>query len=86
MSNSRLPDAHRSNTSRNWLKIDCARCAGAIPRQSTDDIRLNHQYLTQYVKSIESETVSMKLFPKAISEVVVFDAFRYQHLLMPLRD
>ena len=50
------------------------------------DIGLNHQYLTQYVKSIETETVSMKLFPKAISEVVVFDAFRYQHLLMPLRD
>lgn len=50
------------------------------------DIGLNHQYLTQYVKSIETETVSMKLFPKAISEVVVFDAFRYQHLLMPMRD
>lgn len=50
------------------------------------DIGLNHQYLTQYVKSIETETISMKLFPKAISEVVVFDAFRYQHLLMPLRD
>ena len=50
------------------------------------DLGLNHQYLTQYVKSLETETVSMKLFPKAISEVIVFDSFRYQHLLMPLRD
>ncbi len=50
------------------------------------DIGFNHQYLTQYVKSLETETVSMKLFPPAISEVVVFDAFRYQHLLMPMRD
>ena len=50
------------------------------------DIGFNHHYLTQYVKSLETETVSMKLFPPAISEVVVFDAFRYQHLLMPMRD
>jgi DNA polymerase-3 subunit beta len=50
------------------------------------DIGFNHQYLTQYVKSLETDTVSMKLFPPAISEVVVFDAFRYQHLLMPMRD
>jgi DNA polymerase-3 subunit beta len=50
------------------------------------DIGFNHQYLTQYVKSLETDTVSMKLFPPAISEVVVFDAFRYQHLLMPIRD
>jgi DNA polymerase-3 subunit beta len=50
------------------------------------DVGFNHQYLTQYVKSLETETVSMKLFPPAISEVVVFDAFRYQHLLMPMRD
>ena|SRR5690348_13183467 len=49
------------------------------------DIGFNHHYLTQYVKSLETETVSMKLFPQAMSEVVVFDAFRYQHLLMPLR-
>jgi DNA polymerase III sliding clamp (beta) subunit (PCNA family) len=49
------------------------------------DIGFNHQYLTQYVKSLETDTVSMKLFSPAISEVVVFDAFRYQHLLMPLR-
>jgi DNA polymerase-3 subunit beta len=50
------------------------------------DIGFNHQYLTQYVKSLETDTVSMKLFPKAISEVVAFDTFRYQHLLMPMRD
>lgn len=50
------------------------------------DVGFNHQYLTQYVKSLETDTVSMKLFPLAISEVVVFDAFRYQHLLMPMRD
>jgi DNA polymerase III beta subunit len=50
------------------------------------DIGLNHNYLTQYVKSLETDTVSMKLFPRAISEVVVFDTFRYQHLLMPMRD
>jgi DNA polymerase-3 subunit beta len=50
------------------------------------DIGVNHQYLTQYVKSLETDTVSMKLFPRAISDVIVFDSFRYQHLLMPLRD
>jgi DNA polymerase III subunit beta len=50
------------------------------------DIGLNHEYLTQYVKSLETDTVSMKLFPRAISEVVLFDSFHYQHLLMPLRD
>jgi DNA polymerase-3 subunit beta len=50
------------------------------------DVGFNHQYLTQYVKSLETDTVSMKLFPRAISEVVVFDTFRYQHLLMPMRD
>ena len=50
------------------------------------DIGLNHQYLTQYVKSLETDTISMRLFPQAISEVIVFDSFRYQHLLMPLRD
>ena len=49
------------------------------------DIGFNHQYLTQYVKSVETDTVSMKLFPEAISEVALFDTFRYQHLLMPLR-
>jgi hypothetical protein len=30
------------------------------------------------VKSLETDTVSMKLFPKAISEVVAFGTFRYQ--------
>lgn len=50
------------------------------------DIGFNHQYLTQYVKSLETDSISMKLFPRAISEVVVFDTFRYQHLLMPMRD
>jgi DNA polymerase-3 subunit beta len=65
----------------NRVALEHARVLG-----KSRDIGLNHQYLTQYVKSIETETVSMKLFPKAISEVVVFDSFRYQHLLMPLRD
>lgn len=49
------------------------------------DIGFNYHYLTQYVKSLETETVSMKLFPQATCEVALFDAFRYQHLLMPLR-
>jgi len=49
------------------------------------DIGFNLHYLTQYVKSLETDTVSMKLFSKAICEVALFDAFRYQHLLMPLR-
>jgi DNA polymerase III subunit beta len=70
---------HDGNASR--IALEHARIFGK-PR----DIGLNHQYFTQYVKSIETETVSMKLFPKTISEAVMFDAFRYQHLLMPLRD
>jgi DNA polymerase III subunit beta len=49
------------------------------------DIGFNHQYVTQYVKSLETETISMTLFPKAISDVAMFDSFRYRHLLMPLR-
>jgi DNA polymerase III beta subunit, C-terminal domain len=49
------------------------------------DIGFNLQYLTQYVKSLETDTISMNLFSKAICEVALFDAFRYQHLLMPLR-
>jgi len=66
---------------RNRVALERARISG-----KARDIGLNHQYLTQYVKSLETDTVSMKLFPRAISEVVVFDSFRYQHLLMPLRD
>ena len=65
----------------NRVALERARISG-----KARDIGLNHQYLTQYVKSLETDTVSMKLFPRAISEVVVFDSFRYQHLLMPLRD
>ena len=49
------------------------------------DIGFNHHYLTQYVKSLETDTVSMKLFQKTVCEVALFEAFRYQHLLMPLR-
>ena len=63
------------------LLLEHARVSG-----TARDIGVNHQYLTQYVKSLETDTVSMKLFPRAISEVVVFDTFRYQHLLMPMRD
>ena len=65
----------------NRVALEHARVSG-----KTRDIGLNHQYLTQYVKSLETDTISMKLFPRAISEVIVFDSFRYQHLLMPLRD
>lgn len=65
----------------NRIALEHARVSG-----KARDIGFNHQYLTQYVKSLETDTVSMKLFPKAISEVVVFDTFRYQHLLMPMRD
>jgi DNA polymerase III sliding clamp (beta) subunit (PCNA family) len=50
------------------------------------DVGFNHQYLTQYVKSLDTDTVAMKLFPHAISEVALFESFRYQHLLMPIRD
>jgi len=50
------------------------------------DIGFNHRYLTQYAKTLETDTVSMTLFPQAISEVALFDSFRYRHLLMPLRD
>ena len=66
---------------RNRVSLQQARVSG-----KARDIGLNHQYLTQYVKSLETDTVSMKLFPRAITDVVVFDSFRYQHLLMPLRD
>jgi DNA polymerase-3 subunit beta len=65
----------------NRVALEHARVSG-----KARDIGVNHQYLTQYVKSLETDTVSMKLFPRAISEVIVFDSFRYQHLLMPLRD
>jgi DNA polymerase III beta subunit len=65
----------------NRVALEHARVSG-----KARDIGLNHQYLTQYVKSLETDTVSMRLFPRAISEVIVFDSFRYQHLLMPLRD
>jgi DNA polymerase III subunit beta len=65
----------------NQVALEHARVSG-----KARDIGVNHQYLTQYVKSVETDTLSMKLFPRAISEVIVFDSFRYQHLLMPLRD
>ena len=65
----------------NRVALEHARVSG-----KARDIGINHQYLTQYVKSVVTDTVSMKLFPRAISEVIVFDSFRYQHLLMPLRD
>ena len=65
----------------NRVALEHARVSG-----KARDIGLNHQYLTQYVKSLETDTISMRLFPQAISEVIVFDSFRYQHLLMPLRD
>src|SRR5437870_2639759 len=65
----------------NRVALEHARVSG-----KARDIGVNHQYLTQYVKSLETDTVSMRLFPRAISEVIVFDSFRYQHLLMPLRD
>jgi len=48
-------------------------------------VGFNSQYLLQYVKSLETEKVSMTLFPLTISEVALFDSFRYRHLLMPVR-
>jgi DNA polymerase III sliding clamp (beta) subunit (PCNA family) len=48
-------------------------------------IGFDHTYLTQYVKSVETEKVSMRLFPQSLAEVALFDSFRYRHLLMPLR-
>ncbi len=65
----------------NRVALEHARVSG-----KARDIGFNHQYLTQYVKSLETDTVSMTLFPRAISDVALFDSFRYRHLLMPLRD
>ena len=48
-------------------------------------IGLDHSYLSDYVKSVDTETVTMNLFTPWISEVALFHTFRYQHLLMPLR-
>lgn len=70
-----------NNGTANRVALEHTRISG-----KARDIGFNHQYLTQYVKSLETDSISMKLFPKAISEVVVFDTFRYQHLLMPIRD
>ena len=67
-------------TTANSVALEHTRISGK-PR----DIGFNLHYLTQYVKSLETDTISMKLFSKAICEVALFDAFRYQHLLMPLR-
>jgi len=65
----------------NQIALEHSRISG-----KTRDVGFNHQYLTQYVKSLETDTVSMALFPKAISEAALFETFRYRHLLMPLRD
>lgn len=64
----------------NSVTLDHARVSG-----KARDIGFNLHYLTQYVNSLGTDIVSMKLFSKAICEVALFDAFRYQHLLMPLR-
>ena len=64
----------------NSVTLDHARVSG-----KARDIGFNLHYLTQYVKSLETDIVSMKLFSKAICEVALFDALRDQHLLMPLR-
>lgn len=45
----------------------------------------NSSYLADYIKSVDTETVTMNLFAPSVSEVVLFHTFRYQHLLMPLR-
>jgi DNA polymerase III subunit beta len=65
----------------NQIALEHSRISG-----KARDVGFNHQYLTQYVKSLETDTVSMTLFPKAISEAALFETFRYRHLLMPLRD
>jgi DNA polymerase III sliding clamp (beta) subunit (PCNA family) len=48
-------------------------------------VTFNHTYLTQYARSLETETISMRLFPQSLCEAVLFSSFRYRHLLMPLR-
>jgi len=48
-------------------------------------ISFDHVYLTQYAKSLEAENISMRLFPLSMCEAVLFDSFRYRHVLMPLR-
>jgi len=65
----------------NQIALEHSRISG-----KARDVGFNHQYLTQYVKSVETDNVSMALFPKAISEAALFETFRYRHLLMPLRD
>ena len=70
-----------NNGTANQVALEHSRISG-----KARDVGFNHQYLTQYVKSLETETVSMALFPKAISEAALFETFRYRHLLMPLRD
>jgi DNA polymerase-3 subunit beta len=49
-------------------------------------ISFNHTYLTQYLRSVEMEKISCRLYPQALCEAVLFDSFRYRHLLMPLRS
>jgi DNA polymerase-3 subunit beta len=70
-----------SDGNSNRVALEHARVSG-----KARDIGFNHQYLTQYVKSLETDTVAMKLFPHAISDVALFESFRYRHLLMPMRD
>jgi DNA polymerase-3 subunit beta len=48
-------------------------------------IGFDHMYLSDYVTSVDTETVTMNLFTPSVSEVALFHTFRYQHLLMPLR-
>ncbi len=56
-------------------------CVSGKPRT----ISFDHNYLTQYAKSLEAETISMRLFPQTLCEAMMFDSFRYRHVLMPLR-
>ena len=80
---SKSPAGIRSeaNGTANRVALQHARVSG-----KGRDIGFNHQYVTQYVKSLETDTVSMLLYPPAVSEAVLFESFRYRHLLMPLRD
>src|SRR5207248_2563828 len=49
------------------------------------DIGFNPQYLTEYLKSLKTDTISMTLFPQSVFPAAMFESFRYRHLLMPMR-
>jgi len=66
------------------IGVRTARGNGVSLKGGFDEI-LQRLQVTVVGRRQRSITISMKLFSKTICEVALFDAFRYQHLLMPLR-